>query len=168
MKKNYLLLTIALVCMMAACATLTPEEKAAREAATKESVKTAVASQKYKIYVTSIKPMRGNERTISGPWLKVDSTIVDCMLPYAGLDDIPHPKTRGEVRAGSKMEFKSEMRDYVLSIQPKDERAIISFKANDHGFECKFTIIIENTGSAKIHVEPENRDFIDYEGRVSL
>ena len=156
------------VLLMAACATLTPEEKAAREAATKESVKTAVASQKYKIYVTSMKPMRGNERTISGFWLKVDSTMVDCMLPYAGLDDIPHPKTRGEVRAGSKMEFKSEIKDYVLSIQPKDQRAIVSFKASDHGFECKFTVIIENTGGAKIHVEPEKRDFIDYEGDVRL
>jgi hypothetical protein len=168
MSTKHFFMIIALMFMVAACATLTPEEKAAREAATKEKVKTAVASQKYKIYVSSMKPMRGNERTISGFWLKVDSTTMDCMLPYAGLDDIPHPKTRGEVRAGSKMEFKSEMRDYVLSIQPKDERAIISFKASDHGFECKFTVIIENSGSAKIHVEPETRDFIDYEGRISL
>lgn len=156
------------VLLVAACATLTPEEKAAREAAAKENVKTAVASQKYKINVTSMRPMRGMERTVSGPWLKVDSTTVECVLPYAGLDDIPHPKSPGEVRMGSRMEFKSEMRDYVLSIQPTDERAIISFKADDHGFECKFTVIIENTGSAKIHVEPKNRDFIDYEGSVVI
>lgn len=37
--------------LVAACATLTPEEKAARDAAFKEGVKTAVASQKFKIHV---------------------------------------------------------------------------------------------------------------------
>ena len=49
----------AMLCMMAACATLTPEEKAAREAAAKEYIKKALVSQKYKINLTSIRPMRG-------------------------------------------------------------------------------------------------------------
>ena len=166
MKKIMIMLMAVL--LMAACATLTPEEKAAREAVAKEKVKTAVASQKYKINITSMRPMRGVERSIAGPWLKVDSTTVECMMPYAGLDDTPHLKTPGEARLGSRIEFKSEVREYVLSIQPRDERAVISFMTDDHGIKCKFTIIIENTGSAKIHYEPEGRDFIDYEGRVSL
>jgi len=42
--------------LVAACVTLTPEEKAARDAAVKEGVKTAVASQKFKINVTSVTP----------------------------------------------------------------------------------------------------------------
>ena len=154
--------------LVAACATLTPEEKAAREAAIKESVKTAVASQKYKINVNSVKPMRGIDRTVSGPFLKVDSNTVECFLPYAGLDDIPHLKTPGEFRLSSKIEIKSEMRDYLLAIDPIEEHAVITFKASDHGFDCKFHIIIENTGNAKIHVEPEKRDYIDYEGYVVL
>ena len=166
MKKVIIMLMAAL--LVAACATLTPEEKAAREAAIKESVKTAVASQKYKINVNSVKPMRGIDRTVSGPFLKVDSNTVECFLPYAGLDDIPHLKTPGEFRLSSKIEIKSEMRDYLLAIDPIEERAVITFKASDHGFDCKFHIIIENTGNAKIHVEPEKRDYIDYEGYVVL
>ena len=164
MKKVIIMLMAAL--LVAACATLTPEEKAAREVAIKESVKTAVASQKYKINVNSVKPMRGIDRTVSGPFLKVDSNTVECFLPYAGLDDIPHLKTPGEFRLSSKIEIKSEMRDYLLAIDPIEEHAVITFKASDHGFDCKFHIIIENTGNAKIHVEPEKRDYIDYEGYV--
>ena len=148
MKKVIIMLMAAL--LVAACATLTPEEKAAREAAIKESVKTAVASQKYKINVNSVKPMRGIDRTVSGPFLKVDSNTVECFLPYAGLDDIPHLKTPGEFRLSSKIEIKSEMRDYLLAIDPIEEHAVITFKASDHGFDCKFHIIIENTGNAKI------------------
>lgn len=61
MKKVIIMLMAAL--LVAACATLTPEEKAARDAAFKEGVKTAVASQKFKINVTSVTPMRGTIST---------------------------------------------------------------------------------------------------------
>ena len=56
MKKVIIMLMAAL--LVTACATLTPEEKAARDAAIKEGVKAAVASQKFKINVTSVTPMR--------------------------------------------------------------------------------------------------------------
>lgn len=55
----------------------------------------------------------------------MDSTVVECWLPYAGLDDVPHPKTPNEVRLGSKIELKSQVWDYVTAIQPVDEYAII-------------------------------------------
>ncbi len=164
MKKVIILLMAVL--LVAACATLTPEEKAAREAATKEYVKTAVVTKNYKINITSMRPMRGVERTISGHWLKVDSTTVECWLPYAGLDDVPHLKTRSEVRRESKIDIKSQTSDYVTGVDPVEKRAIITFNAEDHGFKCKFTIDIEETGKTRIHYEPEGRDFIDYEGYV--
>ena len=104
--------------LVAACATLTPEQKAAREAAIKEGVKSAVASQKFKINVTSVIPMRAANRSVSGPFIKLDSTTVECYLPYAGRDDIPHMKTPGEVRMTSKIEIRSEVRDYVMGIDP--------------------------------------------------
>ena len=112
-------------------ATLTPEEKAAREAAVKEGVKAAVASQKFKINVTSVTPMRGTNRSLSGAFIKLDSTTVECFLPYAGRDDIPHMKTRGEVRMSSKIEIRGEVRDYLMGIDPADERAVVSFTASD-------------------------------------
>ena len=53
-----------------------------------------------------------------------------------------------------------------MGIDPVDERAVVSFTASDLGVDYKFTITIENTGSAKIHVAPDKRDYIDYEGYV--
>lgn len=164
MKKIIMMLMAAL--LVAACATLTPEQKAARDAAIKEGVKSAVASQKFKINVTSVTPMRGTNRSLSGAFIKLDSTTVECFLPYAGRDDIPHMKTRGEMRMTSKIEIRGEVRDYLMGIDPVDERAVVSFTASDLGVDYKFTITIENTGSAKIHVDPDKRDYIDYEGYV--
>ena len=166
MKKVFKKLMAAL--LVAACATLTPEQKAASEAAIKEGVKTAVASQKFKINVTSVIPMRAANRSVSGPFIKLDSTTVECYLPYVGRDDIPHMKTRGEMRMTSKIEIKSEMRNYLFAIDPNNERAVISFSASDLGVDYKFTITIENTGDTKIHVDPDKRDYIDYEGYVVI
>ena len=154
------------VLLMSACATLTPEEKAARKEAAMESVKRSVKTQKYRININSVKPMRGIDHTISGPWLRVDTTTVECYLPYAGLDDIPHLKSRTEFRLSSKIEIKSEIRDYQVGFDPAEHCYLISFKADDHGFECEFNIIIEDTGTARIHLQPEKRDYIDYTGHL--
>ena len=168
--KKHLFFVIGLVCVMltAGCATLTPEERAAREAEVREAVKEALVSQKFKLNITSVKPMRGVDRSLSGPWLKVDSTMMECWLPYVGLDDIPHLKTPGEARLSSKLEMKSPMKDYVLAFDPNEMRTVIRFKADDHSFEVKFLIVIDEFGVAKLHVEPEGRDFIDYEGRLNI
>ena len=123
MKKVFMMLMAAL--LVAACATLTPEQKAARDAAIKEGVKSAVASQKFKINVTSVIPMRAANRSVSGPFIKLDSTTVECFLPYAGRDDIPHMKTRGEMRMTSKIEIRGEVRDYFRS-RPATSVLIIS------------------------------------------
>ena len=165
MKKVFIMLVATL--LVAACATLTPEEKAARDAAIKEGVKTAVASQKYKINVNSVTPMRGTNRSLSGPFLKVDSTTFECFLPYVGLDDIPHMKTRGEIRMDSKLEFRTEAQDYVLQYQPKKACGIITFKVDYQGSEYKFYINVDKSGGARIRVTPEDRDYIDYEGTVN-
>lgn len=52
MKKVVIMLMAVL--LVAACVTLTPEEKAAREAAVKEYVKSAVVKQKYKINISAL------------------------------------------------------------------------------------------------------------------
>ena len=164
MKKVFLLMMAGL--LMAACATLTPEEKAARKAKRVEEVKTALIQKKYKIDVNSMTPMRGTSRPISGRWIKVDSTIVECSLPYAGLDDIPHLKTRGEVRMDSRLDFKSEISDYVMSFQPSEKRTIITFKSEYMGQVYTFHLFVEEEGNVRIHLEPDKRDFIDYEGHI--
>ena len=162
--KQFMLMMIAAL-LMVACAT--PEERAARQAENLKMVKAAVGSQQYRINVTSMRPMRGTTTNVMGRWLKIDGNTVDCSLPYIGRNDIPHMKTRAEVRMDSKLEFNAEVQNYLLKLEAKKKRGIVTFSTRYGGDEYQFNITVDNTGRAFIRVTPENRDFIDYEGNVN-
>ena len=162
--KQFMLMMIAAL-LMVACAT--PEERAARQAENLKMVKAAVGSQQYRINVTSMRPMRGTTTNVMGRWLKIDGNTVDCSLPYIGRNDIPHMKTRAEVRMDSKLEFKAEVQNYLLKLEAKKKRGIVTFSTKYGSDEYQFNITVDNMGRAFIRVTPENRDFIDYEGNVN-
>lgn len=162
MKKVFMFLVAAL--LMTACAT--PEERAARQAENLKKVKECVGAQRYKISVTSMTPMRSTPITVTSRSLTVDGDQLNCYLPYAGRDDIPHLKTRGEIRMDAKLEFRSTIQNYLLQYQPKKKNGVITFKTETGGEELKFTITIDNNGKARIHLEPDDRDYVDYEGTV--
>ena len=162
--KQFMVIMIAAL-LMVACAT--PEERAARQAENLKMVKAAVGSQQYRINITSMRPMRGTTTNVMGRWLKIDGNTVDCSLPYIGRDDIPHMKTRAEVRMDSKLEFKAEVQNYLLKLEAKKKRGIVTFSTRYGGDEYQFNITVDNMGRAFIRVTPENRDFIDYEGNVN-
>lgn len=161
--KQFMLMMIAAL-LMVACAT--PEERAARQAENLKMVKAAVGTQQYRINVTSMRPMRGTTTNVMGRWLKIDGNTVDCSLPYIGRNDIPHMKTRAEVRMDSKLEFNAEVQNYLLKLEAKKKRGIVTFSTRYGGDEYQFNITVDNTGRAFIRVTPENRDFIEYEGNV--
>ena len=161
--KQFMLMMIAAL-LMVACAT--PEERAARQAENLKMVKAAVGSQQYRINVTSMRPMRGTTTNVMGRWLKIDGNTVDCSLPYIGRNDIPHMKTRAEVRMDSKLEFNAEVQNYLLKLEAKKKRGIVTFSTRYGGDEYQFNITVDNMGRAFIRVTPENRDFIEYEGNV--
>ena len=161
--KQFMLMMIAAL-LMVACAT--PEERAARQAENLKMVKAAVGTQQYRINVTSMRPMRGSTTNVMGRWLKIDGNTVDCSLPYIGRNDIPHMKTRAEVRMDSKLEFNAEVQNYLLKLEAKKKRGIVTFSTRYGGDEYQFNITVDNTGRAFIRVTPENRDFIEYEGNV--
>ena len=163
MKKVFLMMVAVL--LMTACAT--SEERAARQSEAMKVLKASVGHQKYRINVTEMTPKRGISKTVMGRWLKVDSTMVDCSLPYVGLDDIPHMKTRGEARMDAKLEFRAESKDYVLQYQPKKKSAVITFNVDYRGDEYKYIIRLEIGSNAHIRVIPPDRDYIDYEGTVN-
>ena len=163
MMKQFMLMIVAAL-LMVACAT--PQERAARQAENLKMVKAAVGNQQYRINITSMTPMRGTTTNVMGRWLKIDGNTVDCSLPYIGRDDIPHMKTRAEVRMDSKLEFNAEVENYLLKLEPKKKRGIVTFSTRYGGDEYQFNIDVDNTGRARIRVTPEDRDFIDYEGDV--
>ena len=161
--KQFMLMMIAAL-LMVACAT--PEERAARQAENLKMVKAAVGSQQYRINITSMRPMRGTTTNVMGRWLKIDGNTVDCSLPYIGRNDIPHMKTRAEVRMDSKLEFNAEVQNYLLKLEAKKKRGIVTFSTRYGSDEYQFNITVDNMGRAFIRVTPENRDFIEYEGNV--
>jgi len=161
--KQFMLMIVAAL-LMVACAT--PQERAARQAENLKMVKAAVGNQRYRINITSMTPMRGATTNVMGRWLKIDGNTVDCNLPYIGREDIPHMKTRAEVRMDSKLEFNAEVENYLLKLEPKKKRGIVTFSTRYGGDEYQFNIDVDNTGRARIRVTPEDRDFIDYEGNV--
>ena len=163
MKKVFLMMVSVL--LLTAC--LSSEERAARQAEALKVLKASVGHQKYRINITEMTPKRGISNTVMGHWLKVDSNMVDCSLPYVGRDDIPHMKTRGEIRMDSKLEFRAEAQNYLLQYYPKKESAVVTFAVDYLGEKYKFSINLDKGGNARIHVTPEDRDYIDYEGTVN-
>ena len=153
--------------LMVSCATLTPEEKAARQAERSKSVKESVSSMRYRINVSSMTPLRGQNRPIPGFWLKVDSTSVSCDLPYIGRDDIPHLKTPAEIRMDSRINLRFNVEDYLVEIDPEEESAVITFKTFDGSIYFRFNIEVEDDGDVRMRVTPEGRDYIDYEGSIT-
>ena len=165
MKKSILFaLTTAIVLLVMGCAT--PEERAARQAENLKMVKESVGSQRYRINVTEMTPMRGSVHQVTNRYLKIDGDEIECSLPYAGRDDIPHMKTRGEAKMDAKYEFRGKVENYLLQLLPKKQSGVITFTTNYSGEDLKFSITIDNNGKAKIHMTPESRDYIDYEGSV--
>lgn len=168
MRKFLSLMVCAL--LLASCGALshTPQERAAQKAAEEEMVKTALENQNFRINVTSVTPLLAGSRSISGFWMKVESTHVQCFLPYIGRDDILHKKTPGEMRMDSKLEFSSPIEDYLHQYNPETNTRLITFNTLYRGEEYKFNLLVEHTDEARIRVIPESRDEIVYEGRVQL
>ena len=153
--------------MMVSCgiSKLTPEEKAEKKAAEQARVKEAVIGRHYRINVTSMTPLRAETFFVNGGhWIKVDSTMVDCSIPYMGLDDFPHFKTRGEMRMDSRLEFNAETENYVVELDPSGQSIFVTFKTEFAGTNYTFQITIEDVNQARIRVIPEDRDEITYEG----
>ena len=134
--------------LLACCATLSPEQKAAQEAARAKSVRTSLANQQYRIKVTSATPMRGITHQVMGHWVKINGDKFSCDLPYVGRDDFYRSKTIDDRRLDSKLTFESVMENYLL------ERYDV-------------TIVIEDNGKSEIRVSPEEREYIEYQGVVS-
>ncbi len=163
MKKLLMLFVVAMT--IVGC--ITSEERAARQAAHMEKVKAAVGGLQYKVSLRTMIPMRSNSINLPGTfYLKVNGNELSTDMPYLGRDDIPHFKTRGELRFDTKIEIRGQMENYLLTLLPKEKSGVITFKAKYMGEDYSFNIRITSDGKAKILLKPERRDEIRYEGYV--
>ena len=163
MKKLFLLLVTALT--IVGCAT--SEERAARQAEHMEKVKAAVDGQQYKINMREMRPLRSSSIHLSGMnYLKVNGNEVSTDLPYLGRDDVPHFKTRGELKFDSRILIRTQMEGYNLTLIPKEKAGLITFSARNGSENCNFNIRIYSDGQVKVILRPEKRDEVAYEGYI--
>lgn len=175
------LLMIAVASVMAACGVmnLSPEEKAKREAELEIAVNQALVERHFRINVSDMITQRSGDRFhVSGSWIKVDSTQVECELPYVGLDeyDLPYVglvdditlmETLDERRWDSYISFSGPIEDYLHVYDVSTNTGTITFKSLYRGSDYKFTITVEHIPEVRIWVQPEDCDDIFYEGVLS-
>ena len=155
--------------MMVSCgaAKLSPEERAARQAAIEQNAQKAIAEQNFRINLTMVRPMFGQNQTVSGYWIKVDSTHVQCYIPKIRPDDPPQFKTSPREYADRKLEFTSPLDEYLYTFNPETNVGLITFKTFFGGDEYRFYIQIENVDEARVRILPGDRDEVACEGTIT-
>lgn len=169
MKKVLLMLICAVMLMSCGAAKLSPEERAARKAAIEANAKKAIAEQNFRINITMVRPMFGQNQTVSGYWIKVDSTHVQCYMPRIRPDYLPQFEVRvsGERGQDKRLDFMSPIDEYLYTFNPETNVGLITFKTLFGGDEYKFYIQIENVDEARVRILPADRNEIECEGTVT-
>ena len=159
------------VVMMVSCgaARLSPEERAARKAAIEENAKKAIADQNFRINLTMVRPLFGQNLTVSGYWIKVDTTHVQCYLPKIYPDYNPHfdAPAPGEKYNDMRLEFTSPIDEYLYTFNPETNVGLITFKTLYGGDEYRFYIQIENVDEARVRILPGDRNEVSCEGTIT-
>lgn len=169
MKK--VLLMMVCVVMMVSCgaAKLSPEERAARQAAIEQNAQKAIAEQNFRINLTMVRPMFGQNQTVSGYWIKVDSTHVQCYLPKIRPDETFQVEVMapGEKYQDRRLEFTSPLDEYLYTFNPETNVGLITFKTFFGGDEYRFYIQIENVDEARVRILPGDRNEVACEGTIT-
>jgi hypothetical protein len=167
MKKVLLMMVSALLLMSCGASRLSPEERAVRRAAIEENAKKAIADQNFRINVTMVRPMFGQNQTVSGYWIKVDTTHVQCYIPKIRPDDQPQFRTSPRDYADRKLEFTSPLDEYLYTFNSETNVGLITFKTLFGGDEYRFYIQIENVDEARVRILPGDRNEVSCEGTIT-
>ena len=157
--KPHRLFLIALSLFLAACGTLrqTSEERARIE----QMVDQRLDARDYRIDVNYMIPLRGGGKSVSGGYsIKVDGTVIESHLPYAGVArNVPYG-------GGKVLSFKDDIDEYADSgWQKKGERTIV-FTTNNDEDTIVYTLTLFTNGQADIQVHCRNRDDIGFRGVI--
>lgn len=169
MKKVLLMMVCAVMMVSCGAAKLSPEERAARKAAIEENAKKAISEQNFRINITMVRPMFGQNMTVSGYWIKVDTTHVQCYLPKIRPDETFKVEVMapGEKYQDRRLEFSSPIDEYLYTFNPETNVGLITFKTMYGGEEYKFYIQIEHVDEARVRILPGSRNEVACEGTIT-
>jgi len=142
--------------MLAACHTLTPEEKAQHA----EQVQTALADRHFKIGVRSAYPRRGGMINVTSDFfLEVSGDSVYSYLPFFGRAYyVP-------LGGGKGLHFDAKILDFIEKRVKKDITRVV-FVTNSGEDTYRYTLDIYDNGQATIDVLPQERDRIRFDGEL--
>ena len=150
---------IAIVLFLAACGTLrqTPEERARIE----QLVEQRLDARDFRIDVNYMIPLRGSGKAVSGGYsIKVDGTVIESHLPYAG---VAHSVPYG---GGKVLSFKDDIDEYADSGWQKNGERTIVFSTNNEEDIIVYTLTLFTNGRTDIRVHCQNRDDISFRGTL--
>ena len=155
--RKYLLLLAASV-MMAACVTLTPEEKAQLA----KAVNIALDERHYTIDIQTMTPNRGATKNVASNWsLEVKGDTLISYLPYMGRAyNIPYGGGKG-------LNFTAPIKNYHESKGKKDERRIVIEVDNENDTHT-YSLVVFDNGRADLDVQSREREFISYSGEMMM
>jgi hypothetical protein len=155
--RKYLLLLAASV-MMAACVTLTPEEKAQLS----KAVNIALDERHYTIDIQTMTPNRGATKNVASNWsLEVKGDTLISYLPYMGRAyQIPYGGGKG-------LNFTAPIKTYHESKGKKDERRIVIEVDNENDTHT-YSLVVFDNGRADLDVQSKEREFISYSGEMMM
>ena len=157
--KQYLILSLIAAALLAAgCGALrqTPEE----QARTAELVDQRLDARDYRIDVNYMISLRGGGKAVSGYSIKVDGTVIESHLPYAGVArNVPYG-------GGKVLSFEDDIDEYADSGWRQNGERIIVFSTNNDEDIIVYTLTLFTNGQADIQVHCRNRDDISFRGTL--
>ncbi len=159
MKKG---LMIFMAVVLAACSTLTPAEKAERQAKRAQAVEKALAERHYKVDVEMMYPRRGKAVNVSSNYsLEVKGDTLISYLPYFGRAyNVPYGGGKG-------LNFTAPITEYH-SAKDRNGSTQVSIKTRNEEDIYSFLLEIFDNGSASIAVTSRERESIDFSGNLDL
>jgi hypothetical protein len=143
---------------MAACVTLTPEEKAQLA----KAVNIALDERHYTIDIQTMTPNRGATKNVASNWsLEVKGDTLISYLPYMGRAyQIPYGGGKG-------LNFTAPIKNYHESKGKKDERRIVIEVDNENDTHT-YSLVVFDNGRADLDVQSKEREFISYSGEMMM
>ena len=160
MKKSIMIILLAL--LMVACSTLTPAEKAERQAKMALAVEKALAERHYKVEIVMMYPNNGRAVNVSSDFsLEVKGDTLVSYLPYFGRAyNVPYGGGKG-------LNFTAPIAEYHAEKGRKGETRVTIKTKNEEDVYTFFLEIFDNCNTS-IDVTARERESIRYSGEMEL
>ena len=156
------ILIILLTAALAACSSLTPAEKAERQARIARAVEKALAERHYTVNIVMMYPTRGKAVNVAHDYsLEVRGDTLVSYLPYFGRAySVPYGGGKGLNFTAPITEYHSEKDGHGMTS--------VSIKAKNEEDVYTFSLEIYDNGSTSINLRAHEREPINYSGDMVL